>query len=129
MSNESPWSVTNVTPRGARRSRSRVSMAGSVGKRSGTPAAEYLRWLDGPGSPGSVSVHGFELSQGTELDDAELDFEINDSMASDRDGYDGLENVRACCDGCVFLFYDTLHYQLNTCHTQSAYRWQRIRFA
>lgn len=102
MSNESPWSVTNVTPRGARRSRSRVSVAGSVGKRSGTPAAEYLRWTDGPGSPGSTSAHGFELSHGTEPDDDELDFEIHDSAMSDREGYEGLENVRACCDGYVF---------------------------
>ncbi|KAL5506867.1 hypothetical protein ACEPAH_6323 [Sanghuangporus vaninii] len=97
--NESPWSMTNITPRGARRSRSRVSMAGSVGKRSNTPAAEYLRWTEGPGSPGSPRSHGFELSQDTEVDDGELDFEIHDSITSDREGYEGLENVRACCDG------------------------------
>lgn len=99
--NESPWTVTNITPRGARRSRSRVSMAGSVGKRSNIPAAEYLRWTEGPGSPGSPRSHGFELSQDTEADDEELDFEIHDSITSDREGYEGLENVRACCDGCV----------------------------
>ncbi|KAL5508743.1 hypothetical protein ACEPAG_4778 [Sanghuangporus baumii] len=97
--NESPWSMTNITPRGARRSRSRVSMVGSVGKRSNTPAAEYLRWTEGPGSPGSPRSHGFELSQDTEVDDGELDFEIHDSITSDREGYEGLENVRACCDG------------------------------
>ncbi|KAI5121954.1 hypothetical protein M0805_002025 [Coniferiporia weirii] len=93
--NDSPW---NITPRGGRRSRSRVSMVGSVGKRSGTPAAEYLRWADGPQSP---SMHGFEqTSRGTEPDDDEdLDFEIHDSAASDQEGFEGLENVRACCDG------------------------------
>ncbi|EJD03472.1 uncharacterized protein FOMMEDRAFT_20543 [Fomitiporia mediterranea MF3/22] len=101
MSNESPWSVTNVTPRGTRRSRSRVSMAGSVGKRSNTPAAEYLRWIDGPGSPGANSVRGFEFgSQSADAaDDEELDFEIHDSITSEREGFEGLENVRACCDG------------------------------
>ena len=99
MSNESPWNMTNVTPRGGRRSRSRVSVRGSVGKRSGTPAAEYLRWTDGPGSPSAKSIHGFELSQNTDLDDEELDFEIHDSTMSDQEGYEGLENVRACCDG------------------------------
>ena len=100
MSGESPWSMANVTPRGTRRrSRSRVSMAGSVGKRAGTPAAEYLRWSEAPGSP--TGMHGTDLAHGnksTEDDSADLDFEINEAL-SDQEGFEGLENVRACCDG------------------------------
>ena len=99
MSGDSAW---NITPRGGRRSRSRVSMhpPGSVGKRSGTPAAEYLRWADGPASPGAQSLHGFEqIGHGLDVDDDDLDFEIHDSMTSDQEGFEGLENVRACCDG------------------------------
>ena len=102
MSGESPWSMANVTPRGGRRrSRSRVSMAGSVGKRTGTPAAEYLRWTEAPGSPISGGMHGLELGPGSrsaEGEDEELDFEINETL-SDQEGFEGLENVRACCDG------------------------------
>jgi hypothetical protein len=38
----------NSTPRG-QRSRSQLSLVDSIGKRSGTPATEYLRW-NGPES-------------------------------------------------------------------------------
>ncbi|KAK0452337.1 hypothetical protein EV421DRAFT_1967490 [Armillaria borealis] len=82
----------NTTPRG-KRSRSQISVGGSIGKRSGTPAAEYLRW-NGPDSPYSptksfVDVHG---------DDEDLDFELH-GRSEDENGFEGLENVRACCDG------------------------------
>ncbi|PPQ81667.1 hypothetical protein CVT26_013990 [Gymnopilus dilepis] len=85
-----PW---NTTPRG-QRSRSQLSVHGSVGKRSGTPAQEYLRW-NAPESPFSpdrsfVDVHPH--------DPDELDFELHDDTLSDE-GFEGLENVRACCDG------------------------------
>ncbi|KAF8905236.1 hypothetical protein CPB84DRAFT_1745558 [Gymnopilus junonius] len=85
-----PW---NTTPRG-QRSRSQLSVHGSVGKRSGTPAQEYLRW-NAPESPFTpdksfVDVHPH--------DPDDLDFELHDDMMSDE-GYEGLENVRACCDG------------------------------
>jgi hypothetical protein len=85
----------NTTPRG-RRSQSQLSFnRGSVGKRSGTPAAEYLRWTehDSPYSPGKSFEH---VAGGDEDDD--LDFELNDDSRSDG-GFEGLENVRACCDG------------------------------
>ncbi|KAH7913300.1 hypothetical protein BJ138DRAFT_1124484 [Hygrophoropsis aurantiaca] len=85
----------STTPRGTR-SRSQLSVRGSVGKRSGTPAAEYLRWA-GPESPYSPTK-SFEqiLSQGQDEDD--LEFELHgDSMLDDA--FEGLENVRACCDG------------------------------
>ncbi|KAH8084310.1 hypothetical protein BXZ70DRAFT_957639 [Cristinia sonorae] len=86
----------NITPRG-HRSQSQISLShtASMGKRSGTPAAEYLRWAnvhDGPQSP----TKSFEHIPGQ--DDGELDFELHDEVMSD-DGYEGLENVRACCDG------------------------------
>lgn len=76
-----------------------------MSKRSGTPAAEYLRWAEweGPTSPGGGA--GFEHIPGghADEDDEELDFEIHDSILHDdhdrAEGFEGLENVRACCDG------------------------------
>ncbi|KAI8976653.1 hypothetical protein BD414DRAFT_539198 [Trametes punicea] len=84
----------NVTPRG-QRSRSQISLGGSMGKRSGTPAAEYLRWThqEPPTSPSK----DFEHIPGGQ-DDEDLDFELHDDTLSDG-GFEGLENVRACCDG------------------------------
>lgn len=95
--NDSPWSTT---PRG-QRSHSQLSLGGSIGKRSGTPAAEYLRWADGPNSPSLMSLGGqFEhVHGGVDEDDDELDFEIHDSMSHEEEGFEGMENVRACCDG------------------------------
>ena len=96
----------NTTPRG-RRSASQLSFRGSIGKRAGTPAAEYLRWQDAPYSPEKSFEHVQEGSGGgaghpdeeeDEDEDEELDFELNDASLSDG-GFEGLENVRACCDG------------------------------
>ncbi|KAF9467802.1 hypothetical protein BDZ94DRAFT_1294718 [Collybia nuda] len=85
-----PW---NTTPRG-QRSRSQISVGGSIGKRSGTPAVEYLRW-NGPDSPYSPSKSFVDVPH---HDEDDLDFELHGDAMSD-DGYEGLENVRACCDG------------------------------
>ena len=87
MSGES-W---NSTPRG-QRSHSQLSMRSSMGKRSGTPAAEYLRWS---GVETHSPTKSFENMQ--EQDD-EMDFELHEDTTSDG-GFEGLENVRACCDG------------------------------
>jgi hypothetical protein len=84
------WSTT---PRG-QRSRSQLSVVGSVGKRSGTPALEYLRW-NGPESPYSPSKSFIDVPGGMEED---LDFELHGDSLSDE-GFEGLENVRACCEG------------------------------
>ncbi|CCL98238.1 uncharacterized protein FIBRA_00232 [Fibroporia radiculosa] len=83
----------NVTPRG-QRSHSQISLGGSVGKRSGTPAAEYLRWMehDNLHSPTKEYEHI------PAHDEGDLDFELHDDTMSDG-GFEGLENVRACCDG------------------------------
>jgi len=83
----------NHTPRG-RRSHSQLSARGSV-IRAGTPAAEYLRWAGSSEEPHSPSK-SFEHILGQ--DDEELDFELHDETMSDG-GFEGLENVRACCDG------------------------------
>ncbi|KAL0959595.1 hypothetical protein HGRIS_011304 [Hohenbuehelia grisea] len=83
----------NTTPRG-KRSRSQLSVGGSVGKRSGTPAAEYLRW-NGPESPYSPDKSFEHIGA---RDEEDLDFELHGDSRSD-DGFEGLENVRACCDG------------------------------
>lgn len=81
------------TPRG-RRSQSQLSTHASMGKRSGTPAAEYLRYggAEGPYSPSKDFEHIPSQEEG------DLSFELHDGTLSDE-GYEGLENVRACCDG------------------------------
>ncbi|KAF5366134.1 hypothetical protein D9757_010926 [Collybiopsis confluens] len=89
--NETPF---NTTPRG-KRSRSQMSVGGSVGRRAGTPAAEYLRW-NGPESPYSPTKSFVDVPALD--DDDELDFELHGDSLSDE-GFEGLENVRACCDG------------------------------
>ncbi|THH07855.1 hypothetical protein EW146_g9183, partial [Bondarzewia mesenterica] len=92
-SNQTSGESWNVTPRG-QRNLSQLSVGGSVGKRSGIPAAEYLRWgPDGPYSP----TKSFEHVPGGP-DEEDLDFELHDDSMSDE-GFQGLENVRACCDG------------------------------
>jgi hypothetical protein len=86
----------NTTPKD-RRSRSQMSLRGSIGKRSGTPAVEYLRWnsttADSPYTPSK------SFEQVTVDDDDDLDFELHQDTLSDDGGFEGLENVRACCDG------------------------------
>lgn len=84
----------NTTPRGTR-SRSQLSVKGSLGKRTGTPAAEYLRWTT-PESPYSPTRSFEQVLSGQ--DNEELEFELHGGSQSD-DGFEGLENVRACCDG------------------------------
>ncbi|KAG6828349.1 hypothetical protein H0H92_008288 [Tricholoma furcatifolium] len=83
----------HTTPRG-QRSRSQLSVRGSIGKRAGTPAAEYLRW-GGAESPYSPTKSFVDVPQ---HEDEDLDFELHGDSVSD-DGFEGLENVRACCDG------------------------------
>ncbi|EMD35304.1 hypothetical protein CERSUDRAFT_116103 [Gelatoporia subvermispora B] len=85
----------NTTPRGhGHRSQSQISLGGSMGKRSGTPAAEYLRLAGHERAPSPSK--DFEHVPGQ--DDEDLSFELHGDTMSD-DGYEGLENVRACCDG------------------------------
>ena len=88
------------TPRG-QRSRSQLSISRSMSKRSGTPALEYLKW-NAPESPMSPE-RSFEHVPGQqhhqeEEEEEDLDFELHADSKSD-DGFEGLENVRACCDG------------------------------
>ncbi|KAF9445809.1 hypothetical protein P691DRAFT_762180 [Macrolepiota fuliginosa MF-IS2] len=90
-----PGDTWNTTPRG-KRSRSQLSVKGSVGKRSGTPALEYLRW-NGPESPYSPTKSFVDVERAAE-EEEDLDFELHDESMSDG-GFEGLENVRACCDG------------------------------
>lgn len=86
----------NHTPKGqGQRSQSQLSLRGSMGKRSGTPAAEYLRWAERE-TPYSPSPSKSYEHVGAE--DEELSFELHDGNMSD-DGYEGMENVRVCCDG------------------------------
>lgn len=92
--NAHPNQSWSTTPRG-QKNRSQLSIVGSIGKRSGTPAAEYMRW-NGPESPYSPSKSFEHISSRPDADD--LDFELHGGGPSD-DGFEGLENVRACCDG------------------------------
>ncbi|KZS93912.1 hypothetical protein SISNIDRAFT_484879 [Sistotremastrum niveocremeum HHB9708] len=88
------WSIT---PK-AQKSHSHLSAPGSVGKRSGTPAAEYMRWVgpDAPQSPSRSFGEGFEHIPDQFGED--VDFEIHEEIMNDE-GFDGLENVRTCCNG------------------------------
>jgi hypothetical protein len=83
-----------TTPRG-QRSRSQVSIGRSASKRSGTPALEYLRWRNGPESPYSPDKSFVNVPDHNPED---LDFELHRDSHFDE-GFEGLENVRACCDG------------------------------
>ena len=95
-SDRSSHNGISTTPRG-KRSRSQMSVRGSLGKRTGTPAAEYLRWA-APESPYSPTRSFEQVLSGNGQDDEDLEFELHGGSQSD-DGYEGLENVRACCDG------------------------------
>lgn len=56
---------------------------------------EYLRWNNAPESPYSPSKSFVDVPG---HDDEDLDFELHgDSL--EENGFEGLENVRACCDG------------------------------
>ncbi|KAJ6472662.1 coiled-coil protein [Mycena vulgaris] len=86
-------STSPQSQRSARTGRSCPSAARSANA-SGTPAIEYLRW-NGPESPYSPSKSFVDVPG---HDEEDLDFELHgDSM--EENGYEGLENVRACCDG------------------------------
>ncbi|EKM57970.1 uncharacterized protein PHACADRAFT_251900 [Phanerochaete carnosa HHB-10118-sp] len=84
----------NSTPRGHRSASQLSHHRSTLAKRSGTPAAEYLRW-NGPDTPYSPS-RDFEHVPSPNA--GELDFELHEDTLSDE-GFQGLENVRACCDG------------------------------
>jgi len=90
----------SVTPRAMRnQSQTQLSHSSSLGKRPGTPAAEYLRWADEAQSP-TKSIRRFRPDEQPEQEDyenaegAEETFEL-----AEAEQFEGLENVRACCDG------------------------------
>ncbi|TFY75574.1 hypothetical protein EWM64_g8438 [Hericium alpestre] len=87
QSNQTSGESWNITPRG-QRSHSQLSAGGSIGKRSGTPAAEYLRWAGNePYSPTKSFEH---VSSAQDPED--LDFELHDDSLSEE-GFQGLENA------------------------------------
>lgn len=98
-------SEPKLTPKPSKR---RLSTAtGSIlldsAKRSGTPAAEYQHYIQEVGSPRSVRSYrpSSRLSMGGSLA-ADESLEIVDrreAIGQDGHGYEGLENVRACCNG------------------------------
>lgn len=84
----------NITPRAHHAPSTPLSQVGSTRKRPGTPAAEYMRWgTDTPVSPSRDFEH-VAIQPG----EADFDFEIHDDLVK-GDGFDGLENVRTCCNG------------------------------
>jgi hypothetical protein len=99
----------SLTPR-AKKSSSALSAAfgGSMGKRAGTPAQDYLAQLeqDRLRSPekrlGERAAGQMEGRRRPDDGDEDDDFEhigTDDGDEDGTDGYEGLENVRACCDG------------------------------
>ena len=111
LSNESidSW---NLTPR-PRFGNSHLSPT-SIGRRAGTPAAEYLRTYSEQHHQAHPDAHSptraprslqQRFEDALDLNDDD-DFENVDPNAGGADfeinldgGYEGLENVRACCDG------------------------------
>jgi len=75
---------------------SQLSVRGSAGKCSGTPVVGYLCQA-APESPYSLT-RSFEHARGNNHEDAELDFKLHGESKSDE-GYEGLENIRTCCNG------------------------------
>ena len=109
------WSTT---PRG-QRSRSQVSISRSASKRSGTPAVEYLRWRNGPESPYSPEKSFVNVPD--QHDPEELDFELHRDTHFDE-GFEGLENVRACCDGRHTVGHPEHHHHHDTVGTVNSRR-------
>ncbi|EIW78667.1 hypothetical protein CONPUDRAFT_167623 [Coniophora puteana RWD-64-598 SS2] len=123
-----PWSTT---PRGGdTRSRSQLSTRtrNSIGRRAGTPAAEYFR-LNGVGgtaeSPYSPSKSFEHVALATAAEGEDLDFELHGDSMSDG-GFEGLENVRACCDGRHTVGHHHHHHHGNN-HTPGADSGQAAR--
>ncbi|KAG8882348.1 hypothetical protein FRB97_008362 [Tulasnella sp. 331] len=89
----------SITPR-AMKSQTQLSHQGSLGKRPGTAAAEYLRWAEDAHSP-TRSIRSYRQAHPPTADDddyenvdaAEESFELHDEP------FEAMENVRACCDG------------------------------
>jgi hypothetical protein len=92
----------NTTPK-AFRSQSQMSSVGSVGKRAGTPAAEYMRWSAPEAQSPTKSTRAYQQQpQDDSLDFENIDFDEHDDgfiPTEPEPGFEGLENVRACCDG------------------------------
>lgn len=83
----------------------KMSNATSLYKRSDTPAAEYENFIAEYGSPRSVRSYrtgntaGPSGGKGKEVDESLEIIDRRDVLGAEGDGYEGLENVRACCNG------------------------------
>lgn len=92
----------NTTPKPFR-SQSQMSSVGSVGKRAGTPAAEYMRWNPPESQSPTKSTRAYQQqSHDDSMDFENIEYDEHDDgfVPTEPDpGFEGLENVRACCDG------------------------------
>jgi hypothetical protein len=81
----------------------KMSTANSLYKRSDTPAAEYENYIAEYGSPRSVRSYRTHATAGPSTGPEDDSVEVVDRRdalgADDAEGYEGLENVRACCNG------------------------------
>lgn len=84
----------------------KMSNATSLYKRSDTPAAEYENFIAEYGSPRSIRSYrtstatpGPSGSKGKGVDESLEIIDRRDVLGADAEGYEGLENVRACCNG------------------------------
>nr|ODN99720.1 hypothetical protein L204_02153 [Cryptococcus depauperatus CBS 7855] len=109
----------NATPRA---SRAQTAMgtysrpSSSMGKRAGTPAHEYLKRHEVP-----ATIHGGHRYKGAYKGALVLDEEFD--LVSREDGddldtsFEGLENVRACCDGKHLVGHHHSRHGPNVSHT------------
>ncbi len=92
----------SITPR-AMRSQTQLSIQHSIGKRAGTPAAEYLRWAEDAQKSPTRSIGSYRQGPSHTMDDDDYDHidggEETFELAPGDEEYEALENVRACCDG------------------------------
>ncbi|CAE6449736.1 unnamed protein product [Rhizoctonia solani] len=86
----------NTTPK-AFRSQSQISTAGSVGKRAGTPAAEYMRWNPPEAQSPTKSTRAYQQQSADDSMDFEnVEYDEHDDgfvPTEPEPGFEGLENV------------------------------------
>lgn len=111
----------------------KMSNATSLHKRSDTPAAEYENFIAEYGSPRSIRSYKTNATAGPSGKAVDESLEIIDrrDVIGAEDGYEGLENVRACCDGAHDVGKLSVskkhHHHHHHNHTSKGYDYSTVR--